>query len=427
VRPDGERVPVPEGPNAPLVPSAPLLGRFKKALWGWLKKMWGFYVAHLPQALAVVLAVFVFLGLAHLVDRASGSSSSTAVTRPAEFVYLDPTRITSYLSQIEGKEIDDESLQEVTGKSLGGGVEVDSIGNVTASSSSQITRSFAVAQSEADKLDRLLKHLRQERSVRKEGSATKEGPSSEKAQSPEEASSPETEPLLKERNAKKCSFAKELTISKTPPGTMLLINNAVVRMPPYLSIYPELRYALYRRRLQQVFRAAPLYEFRAVDESVRGTPKLERERFLKTVGPDPRIPFTISAPYTNHEVARCKGELEHHEDGHPVAKPEVEVTVLLPARFALLTGDPSLLARPLTILGLVVSNSTGTFGDGLTVSTYWPAMSTAKAPLLRELGVAAPVLRMKRPELREALFNAMAETVTFHGHVVEVIPIAMYD
>jgi hypothetical protein len=210
---------------------------------------------------------------------------------------------------------------------------------------------------------------------------------------------------------------------------MLLIRNAVVRIPSYLAVYPELRYVPYRHR-QDVF-GAPPYTFQSIDESVRGTPASERARFVKTVGPNPRIPFTITTPYSAHEVNECQKQLGLRTG----QRGKVEVTVLLPARLGLITGDPSLLARPLTILGMVIDNSAGaganggggTFGDGFTVSTYWPAMSTVKAPLLRELGVEVPVLHMPRLGQRRRLFEAMSETATFYGHVVEVLPIAMYN
>jgi hypothetical protein len=216
----------------------------------------------------------------------------------------------------------------------------------------------------------------------------------------------------------------ELEGRNAQPGSMLLIRNATVQMPPYLSIYPALRYGLYPHSMLSAFGPAPLYEYRAVDESVRGRPKHERELFIKKVGPNPRVLFTIAGP-SGESAEKCERELAPSEDN--VKSRELEVTVVLPARLGLITGEPSLLARPLTILGLVASNSRGTFGDGYTVSTYWPAMSTVKKPLLRELGVRRSVLRMNRRRQRRELFNAMAGMATFQGHVVEVIPIAMYD
>jgi hypothetical protein len=76
---------------------------------------------------------------------------------------------------------------------------------------------------------------------------------------------------------------------------------------------------------------------------------------------------------------------------------------------------------------MVVSNSVSRFGDGLSVSTYWPALSVAHVPLLRDLGVSESFLKLSRVKLRESLFAAMEQSLTFSGHVVEVIPIAMYD
>jgi hypothetical protein len=339
-----------------------------------------------------VVAVLVGTGV---VSTHLGGTSSSGKDQAWEFAYLDAARVNSYLGQLARGNVDSESLQEVTARSSGVGLEVSNVGTANASRSSQLTRNVVVTQTQADKFGDLLRKI--------------------KAQHP-----------FHELDANHCDFGQRSAPSTIPTGAMVLIRHAQVRMPPYLSAYPELRAASYRLRRQAVFGAAPLYAFRAVDESVRGTPKRERELFKKTIGPNPRIPFTISTPYTEKEVNACKTSLEKRQD-KTVTKEETEATVFLPARFARLTGDLSLLSRPLTIVGKVVSNGSATFGDGLSVSTYWPALSVAKAPLLRELGVRKWVLEMKRPKLREALFKAMARSLTFEGHVVEVLPIAMYD
>jgi hypothetical protein len=310
----------------------------------------------------------------------------------------------------------------------------------------------AVKQSEADLLDKLLQELkganknlfhevsadseeldaegREPRAAKYVGSAEYRELVAEEQQARKQGTAGEAASASgAEWEKEVCGLGKELAVARARPGTIVLIKDAVVRIPSYLSIYPELRYALNRRRQQNVFGAPPLSTFGPVDESLRGTPKSERKRFIKAVGPNPRIPFAISAPYSHSEVVACKRKYRKL-DGIYKSKRELEMTILLPARFALLTGDPSLLSGPLTILGMVVSNNIGTFGDALTVSTFWPALATLKAPLLRDLGVSSSLLRLERhqrPLLREELFAAMAATATFHGHVVEVIPIAMYD
>lgn len=379
----------------------------------------------------VVLMIFGFVGQSR--GGSSSSSSPTAPTQPFAFAYLDPLHIASFLGQIEGREISSESYDEVTNDSVNAALELADVGKLGGSAGKEVAKHLVVTESQADKLDKLLNGLQGERSVHgakpssRERLAHKKSPEKEKSENDEEQErEARGKPVAYETaNAQRCRFGEELSVTRAPPRSMLLIKYAVVRMPPYLSIYPELRYVQYRHR-QDVY-GAPPYTFQSVDESVRGMPKRERERFVKTVGPNPRIPFTITAPYSAHEVSKCQKELGLRTDQLKKA----EVTVLLPARLGLITGDPSLLARPLTILGMVLDNSTGegagTFGDGFTVSTYWPAMSTVKAPLLRELGVESPVLRMPRLRQRRRLFEAMSATATFDGHVVEVIPIGMYN
>ncbi|MGD0455827.1 MAG: hypothetical protein ABSB69_19755 [Solirubrobacteraceae bacterium] len=360
------------------------------------KKLWGQYKCAIP-AIVIVLCVVAALILTGVIP--SCSCATTRLHRtgtPLEFAYLDSTRADSYRAQLSGGNIESESRQEVSSQTAGLGLEVNNVGKATASRSTQLTRNVVVTQTEADRFDELLSELK-------------------------------AQPSFREFDAARCDFGERLAPSTVPAGTMVMIKNALVRMPPYLSVYPELRGALYRLRLQSVFGPAPLYSFQQVDESVRGTPKREREAFKKTVGSNPRVPFTITTPYTRKEVDACiKSEPDEHQHVKATRQGR-EVTVFLPARFASLTGDPSLLSQPLTIVGMVVSNSVGTFGDGVSVSTYWPALSAAKAPLLGELGVGQPFLEMKRPVLREELFKAMAESLTFKGHVVEVVPIAMYD
>jgi hypothetical protein len=101
------------------------------------------------------------------------------------------------------------------------------------------------------------------------------------------------------------------------------------------------------------------------------------------------------------------------------------VTIVIPARYAYITGDPSLLHVRLTIVGKEVFNGDSGFGDAASESTYLPALLGAHRPLLRELGVNGRDLRKR--DLRKRLFRSLEQSVTFPGRVVEVIPVAIYD
>jgi hypothetical protein len=351
-------------------------------------------VTSLFPVLVLAILVLVILVITGAIDWHLHAASPDK-PKADEYAYLDSARVASYLGQVSGGDVQSENREEVTKQDSGFALELSNVGKATSSRGSQVTRNVVVSQTQADKFTELLSDL-------------------------------EGESKFQRLDASRCDFGKQLASSAITAGTTVLIRNAFVRMPPYLSMYPELRYGLYRLRTQHAFGAAPLTSFREVDESVRGKSKTEREHFKKEVGKNPRIPFTITVPYTSGEVSACKSTLEAR-DHAAVKKDALEVTVFLPARFARLTGEPSLLSRRLTIVGKVVSNGTGTFGDGLTVSTYWRALSEVRAPLLRELGVSATLLAEPRLRVRRALFTAMERSVTFQGHVVEVIPIAMYD
>jgi hypothetical protein len=366
--------------------------------WACLRQVvapiWGGYKKLLPL---LVLVLIVFL-IAHVISGFSAAKKpQLKATKAYEYAYVDAARVASYLAQVDGDSVESESRQVVTTKNSNLGLEANDVGKASTSTGSQLTSNVVVARTLVDKFNELGQNL----------SAGKE--------------------LSKVDADARCGFGTELDPSTIPAGKIIVIEHARVRIPAYLSVYPELRYASYALQpqddqKQRVFGRVPL-TFRTVDESVRGRPRRERKRFKKTVGSNPRIPFTLS--YTEQEIKSCTAGLEREHK--PANKAMLAVTVFLPARFVSLTGDPSLLETPLTIVGMVVSNSMEGFGDGLSVSTYWPALSVVKSPLLRELGVEKAILKMKRVQQRKELFAAMEQSVTFSGHVVEIVPIAMYD
>jgi hypothetical protein len=375
--------------------------------------------AHISLLAIVTLFVLVGLIMVGVLGQSSSQRSSAKKrSQPYEFMYLDSARVNSYLGQLDGGDIQGENRQEITNRDANVGLELNTVGKATARTSSQLTRNVVVNQSEADKFYELLNELEDRKSLKK----------------------------LTADN----SLENKLNKDQPLGGGMILIEGVLLEMPPYLSAYPELRYANFRTELEptkkkpecgknsgdpgrrqplakkrpkllnEAFEPVPLSQFRAVDESIRGTPKREREAFKRRAGANPRIPFSFS-------IDVC----------HRKAKTGTRVTIVVPARFADITGDPELLNVPLTIAGKVVSDikeeraSDGTqkkfFGDGLSVSTYWPALSAAKAPFLGELGVRKEYLRLPRRELRERLFEALEHSLTFTGHVVVVVPVAIYD
>lgn len=367
--------------------------RATSALHTLLAEAWDCYKSALP-AIVAVLVVLLALDLTGLISLFGGRQRARGATpTPAEFMYLDEARVDSYLSQITGGEAGDESVEEATTENDNFGVELNTVGKADASTGRQLTRNIVVTRTAADRFQTL-----------------------------------EHEHKLEPLNAESCGFVEELESSKTNDGKLVKIEHAIVEMPPYLSAYPELRDAKFRLPFgSPVFGELPLASFYQVDESVRGTPKKEREAFKKLVGPNPRVLFSVPSTTPSPSCKKKSPSSGGHESKPESVPGEPEATVVLPARFANLTGDPSLLGVQLTIVGIVVSKHMHGYGDGTSLGTYWPGLSATHAPLLRELGVRASVLKQKRIAVRKELFNAVKRTVTFPGRVVEVVPIAMYD
>lgn len=435
----------------------------------------------LSPLIALVLLVLVVLVIAGVIGPSpTRRAKSHPEVRPREYMYLDSARVNSYLGQVNGGEVESESLQETTSSDTKTSVEGDTVG-AAISSGEQLVKSFVVTKSEADRFAGLLSALEAKRSGQ----------------------------WLTTLNVRKwCELTQGLNGRTAPDGSMVLIQNVTLRVPPFMSAYPELRYARFRllpapwpragsqpgalargqaqraggsRRArapsgapEEVFGPAQLTVFHVADESVRGTAKREQETFKRLVGDNPRIPFSFTVVHVGpacprQEAAATGKELEAREsaeatetedpreaEGKPsaarilqpkaaetrsksleavraeaasaqVSREREQITVVLPARFADLSGDPSLLSVPLTVVGMVVYNSPHGFGDGTSVSDYWPALSTAKNPLLRELGVQGRYLTMPRVAQRKHLFAALERSLTYTGHVVEIVPIAIYD
>lgn len=385
--------------------------------WGLITKAWAGYKRALPAIVALLLLALA-LHLAGVPPSKAKHKGLASVTEPAEFIYMDEARVRSYLSQVTGdEEAEDEKREETTTQNANAGLELP-YAKAGLSNGSQLVRNIVLKRTAADRLQT----LEQDAKIDKKGI-----------------------------NAASCKeFVNKLKGLKD--GELVKLENALVETPPYLSAYPELRNLRFREPTgSHIFGAVPLASFYQVDESVRGTPRKEREAFKKAVGPNPRVPFSISSATEAKETEAQKteaketgakktkagktkakktkaGETKAQKTLVKECKPAIEepTTVVLPARFANLTGDPSLLGTPLTIVGIVVGRYEHGFGDGTSLQTYWPALSVAHAPLLRELGVRANVLKQKRIEVRKQLFNAVKRTLTFSGQVVEVVPIAMY-
>ena len=345
------------------------------------KKHWSALVVLVIAAVAVVAVYVAGTG------KVLSSGSRTAHVRPYEYMYLDSARVDTYLGQLNDGDIGSENRTVTASSSANAGLQVDTLGSAAASTSSERTTSAVVTFSEADRFYRLLDDLQKDDAL---------------------LTLPAGAAHLRPQ------LAQRLT-----EGSMVRIENAQLHLPPYLSVYPQLRYALYqaepesgyREQPQEaVFGEAPFTRFALSEEILGRAVRAQRAAFIARVGGNPRLPFATSV------------------DGR---------TVVVPARFASLTGDPSLLSGHVTVVGKLALSGMR-FGDGVSAATFLPALIHAPEMLLRDLGVREKLLanvarearrthRSRVTLLHKYLFNALQRSLSYRGQVLEVIPVAIYE
>lgn len=311
-------------------------------------------------AAGIILGVIV---VSYASTRSDQPSKRTSRHRkPYEYLYLDSGRVDSYLGELDEGNVESLSRSETETSNASLGFQLDTVGSATATRGKQLTVSAVVTKTEADNFYSLLEQLQN-------GSLTTAS-----------AGSP--------------SLSYQLSDRAVPVGTMVRIENAFVQLPPYLSAYPLLRYARFET-VAHTFEAPKLSQYQLSRYTTGAAAERTRLAFIRRIGSNPRLPFIIKEP---------------------------GMTIVIPARFANLTGDPSLLSARLTIVGKVAFNVYHGFGDGASEDTYLPAMLGASPHLLRELGVRRSSRRSKK-----ALFKGVSQSLTFPGRVIEVVPIAMYN
>lgn len=331
-----------------------------------------------PSSILTAVLVYILLlstGTASLPW--SGSDTTRHGRNPYEYLYLDSARVDAYLGQLNEGNVKTEERSENNTTSGAAELLVDTLGKATASTSSERKNSAVVTLTEADNFYRLLRKLRSEGSLR-----------TFDLQSP--------------------NLAEEL--GDVSDGTMVVLTNTFLQVPPYLSAYPTLRYASYRViKGDKVFGPAPLTAFSASEPALATEAKAQRAAFIKNAGQNPRLPLTVS----------LQG-----------------LTIFIPARFANITGDISLFGARLNVMGKVVFSGER-FGDGASIATYLPALLRASGGFLHDLGVKKTFLQKYDDALRshsatlvragqDTVFKALSRSLSF-GRTVEIIPVAVYD
>lgn len=346
-----------------------------------------FVRAHLKAFVSAVVAIAAIGVYVAGTRKTLSSGSRTMHVTPYEYMYLDSARVDTYLGELDEGEVGSENRTMTTSSSANASLQVDTLGSATAATSHERTTSAVVTFSEADRFYKLQDDLKKDDAL-----VTLV------------AGSAELSPRL----------AGRLT-----EGSMVRIENAQLHLPPYVSAYPQLRYALYKGEPERgyteepkeaVFGKAPLTQFAPSEEILGQAVRAQRAAFIQRVGENPRLPFTTTV------AGR---------------------TIVVPARFASVTGDPSLLSSHVTVVGKLAFNGPR-FGDGASEATFFPALIHAPEMLLQDLGVRSKLLsniarqarrthESRMTLLHEDLFKALQRSLTYNGQVLEIIPVAIYN
>ncbi len=353
----------------------------------------GFWVKHGSSLLAVGLAIVVVLLLTGSFDVRSLASKQAHHRKPYEYVYLDRARVNSYLGQLDEGDVKSETRTASEKSSGEVDLEVKALGKAAGSLAREKTSSAVVSKSEADNFYKL------ERELKTEGSLAPVALSVPVGRETRIGGGAQKQAAL---DAKEVEARAEAKLERQQVGTIVKLEDAHLRIPPYLAAYPSLRYASLRfNKENAAFGAAPLAEFDAAQVSVTEQAKAERLSFVERAGVNPRLPFSVTCD---------------------------QLTIVIPARYAYLTGDPSLLGANVTVVGKLVYKGMN-YGDAASVATYLPALFYAKRRFLRDIGFKTTFLDGHRNihSLHVALFEALQRSLTFTGRSVEIIPIAIYS
>jgi hypothetical protein len=305
-------------------------------------------------------------------------------TPPAEFAYLDSSRVLAYLGQISGGLAATQNRTSSAKFTTKASVTAKDVAAVEAASEQVRGSSETVTLTEADRFYTLLRILR-----KSQGSNAF-------------ATLKDVDAVLTKEN--RVEDVVE-TLEQLHEGDFVRIRNARAFVPTYAAVLFRARFASYYLGGDLQPPAQELYS--------PPSPKarLAVRKYQKALKTDPRIPMVV--PTLG----------DRPDDRAPV------VTFFVPARYRGLSSEASLLGGNLTIVGKVVykdprlpgqsSDGTGrptSYLDRQTLTTFVPALQTAEASLLERLN-------LKEGQISDQIKRSL----TIAAPVAVVIPVAIYQ
>lgn len=319
---------------------------------------------------------------------------------PGEYLYLDRSRVRSYLGQLVDGLPESEKRTLADSEDLSAEVKAGAAA-LTGKRTRSKTTETQVAPTVADRFYLLLRLLRNgDSEIEDEGSrhwlVTVDADTDRAEKSYDDA----------------CELKE---------GDFVRIRDARLQLSPYAAVLPKTTYALLNRRTptglvskpdQKLFAPRTRKQKRAVN------------RYLKLLGRDPRMPFVVRMPLTRTPT---RGRIQ-------------SVTFFIPAHYRSLRSEPSLISGTLTIIGKVVYRNLArppaekggerigcndqpvpdtlakSYLDRQTVATFVPALEKAPNFVFNNLRFTIA-----------SVAKQVTANMTVTPPLIVVVPIAMYQ
>jgi len=347
-------------------------------------------------AIGAALAVIVILGAIYLIADPGGSTQDASAVEPkfppggpAEFLYLDATRIATYLAQVEGGEIESEKLTHKLTQNLNAKLELKGLGEVGATKVGELLAEKNVKPTAASSFFALHGQLEDANVI-----------------------SPARPRYFKEfRRLDEGDFVEFETSALLPP---IYIN-------AYLSV-------LHAGTLAAIFPKSPRQ-------------RRESTNFFKKVGATPRAVFALQPYKPSPEAASGQASASQVAGRKPVV-------YLLPFTAPLLSAERSLLkggGGNFTVLGKLVrlfpkppkEEGHASYVDSATRETWEQALKSAPDELLcRTEPMCAETVRARHlsgtrrkraiDECRQQILEALETQTTIPERGAVILPIAIY-
>jgi hypothetical protein len=367
-------------------------------------------------AVAAVVIVEIARGDIHLGSAGRPPSAEDlppADLAPAEYVYLDSSRVSAYLGQAVGGLGPSETRTQQLTDNVNASLSAGTTAQLGASEQAQSMTQTTVTATAADHFYTFLRLLRKTGELHPSTSGAND-----------DCSARDSTRWLGDVDASAAAGTIAARLACIGQGNFVRVTNAHLYLPPYAHALPRAQNAsVFYDRFAKLNISLNAPTLPAVVQH-------DVTSYQKIVGRNPRLPFVAT---TIGVVTRAQ---------------PAPVTFFVPARYKGLTREPSLLSAPVTVMGKIVymslapNHSRTGYTDVPTVTTFGRAMLAARhfsSLFLSALGLCGSTksrghAKAKTPrgggpqcDSPGATIAHLRHSVTFKSPVVVILPLAIYD